>query len=271
MTLNTQLAELEPRVRVIEGNPQRDPSMSNTRLLAELEPRVKYIEDNPTNPIDPPPPPPNPIIVNCDFIVIGGAGTGGNGGPGGGQVRTGTVTLYGDTGPFVATVGGIGGTSSFNGVSAGPGGNHQNGANQAGENGGNSGGNPGGTGTLWIWPGDVNGAQWYAAGGGGAGAGGAGGNGSNDALNAAYPGDGGPGVQWIDGKHYGAGGAGVKGAPNGEYAENGIGWGNFGGGTDGGVIVSYIYANPVFSGGNITQVGDRVYHSFNTTGYLGPR
>jgi hypothetical protein len=181
----------------------------------------------------------------------------------------GTTSITSNSGPYNVTVGGMGGgTSQFNSFTA-IGGDSNFG--DSGENGGRQPGDAGGMGwgNMWQWAGDPNGVQWYCAGGGGGGAGEPGGNASNDGLNGAFPGKGGNGVTWpINGQTYGAGRSGVKGAPNGNYAENGVGWGNYGGGTDGGVIISYVSPKPLWAGGTITTVGDRIFHTFSTSGAL---
>jgi hypothetical protein len=211
-----------------------------------------------------------PASATASVLVVSGAGNGGNGGNGGGGVWMGDMTLSTST-AYPVGVGGMGGgVSSFNGI-APPGGDSNFG--DSGEHGGRQPGNGGGMGwgSMWQWAGDPNGVQWYCAGGGGGGAGEPGGNASNDGLNGAFPGKGGNGVTWgLNGLTYGAGRSGVKGAPNGNYADNGIGWGNWGGGTDGGVIVTYPGDKALFSGGSISISGGRVWHTFPSNSTLSP-
>lgn len=211
-----------------------------------------------------------PASVVAHVLVVSGAGNGGNGGNGGGGVWIGDMTL--DTGiAYPVSIGGMGGgVTTFNGIA--PAGGSSN-FGDSGEHGGSQPGNGGGMGwgSMWTWPGDPNGEQWYCAGGGGGGAGEPGGNGSNDGLNGAYPGKGGNGIQWgYTGQYYGAGRNGVKGSPNGQDADVGAGWGNFGGGTDGGVIIVYAGGKALFSGGSVSINGDNVFHTFGGSSALNP-
>ena len=195
--------------------------------------------------------------IAIDYLIVGGGNSQGKGG----SIVYGSALLQKST--ITVTVGAINGTSSLLGLTA-------------------AAGLPGAAATQNAGPTVYTG---YAATSSGQPGGGpafnAGTSGSCD-LYSAYGGSGGAGNLWpIDGKYYGAGIAGTRstGGYNnngfdpwgGSAGSNGLGYGNFGSGNmAGGVIISYVSETNLFSGGTITLVNGRKYHSFSSSGFLVP-
>lgn len=159
-----------------------------------------------------------------------------------------------------------------------------------------AGGSGGGGGSQSMWPGGAGTAnQGYAggngvavpdgSGGGGGGAGGVGGVGSGKDVGGTA----GLGLLWIDGKVYGYGGRGAHGyqsgtLTNGSYAANrpsngapnrGAGSGSSvqddasGGACNGGagvVVFAYKTGAMTFTGGTITNIGAKTFHTFTVAG-----
>ena len=228
-----------------------------------------------------------PVIAAIDYLIVGGGGTPGYflTAGGGGEVLYGSAILSTTT-SHPTTVGGVAAASTFNGLTArpgGPGGDVTPSVDSWGGDGGYGGssgnGYSGGNGhhvtyydygTVW--------GEGYG-GGGAAGAGGAGGDGWDEDSGAipgyyTHGGDGGPGVTWpVDGLMYGCGRGGAiydttAGDRGGATVPNtgAYGYSN----TSGGVILSYVYPQQLFTGGSVTSTGSgsskRWFHSFGEGG-----
>lgn len=234
-----------------------------------------------------------PPYLASSILVVGGGGSsgsdvGGAGGGGGASIGTAnTVGSYSITvGAGAAAVGyhidgGTGGTSSISGTSVslsatgGTGGTYYNRSD-----GGNSG--TGNTGGPFL--GSDGSGDWFSGAGGGAsqagqGNGAAGGAGYLWSVNSTrYGGGGGGGNSNSGGVPGGAGGGGQGGSRfSGPYptdGTDGLGGGAGGNSTNGGsnkggsgvVIVSYPGTTVWGTGGTITTVGGRVYHTFTSSG-----
>jgi hypothetical protein len=234
--------------------------------------------------------------VSADYVIVGAAGASGSGagsgGGGGGQVRA-ISALLSRFQSYAVVVGAAGGNiSSFNGSTANGGfvGADGNvGGSTVGGNGGASyAGFGGGSGDSVYFP--PTGAPWTAggAGWGGGGGGGAGGGGGNAASRNTpdyygQGGNGGIGVVWsVNGNYYGGGGAGGGASysntdgfqPNASGGSPGNGFTAFGGDGRGGVIVSYVSATQLYTGGTVTSTGSgaatRWFHTFTTSANLVP-
>ena len=246
------------------------------------------------------------VSADVLVVAGGGAGGsgwpdnigGGGGGGGGGGVNTGTVTLeQGQT--YTVTVGaggtnipyptggagGTGGSSSFLGISA-------TGGNGGITLGGGYGGYGGGSGG----PNGSSGGAAYANGGSSGLGGGGGSGGVDDQNNSTVGGD---GYVWsISGETFAGGGGGggdysygaAGGAGGGGHGGSGLdavtqgtdgpgggggggsstGGGSWGAGADGGdgvVIISYVNATQLFTGGSSTyNVGTRWFHRYELSG-----
>lgn len=226
-----------------------------------------------------------PAYILTHYLLVGGGGLDGGGaaygGGGGGQVLYISNVLPTNS-TFVASVGGVAASTTFNGATAYPGGNGGAGGIPGGGSGGTSGGGVGGGGGAgWGWDADT----WTGAGGGGGSDAQSGGGG--DVSTGTYPatptgGKGGNAVYWpINGQYYGAGGGGwwigpIAGNHNGNSGDN---WGGYGSGSNrgdavrGGVIVAYDWPLQLWTGGSVTYTGSgmsrRWFHDL--TGALTPR
>ena len=196
--------------------------------------------------------------LSVDYIVIGGGGisSGYMGNCGGGNVRTGT---YSASGSFTCTVGAIGSSSAAFGVTA-----------TAGQNGNNGGS------VHWGWDASTNCDAWPGGPGGGLnGAAGNPGAGGSAGEYYAAGGSGGAGITWsVNGTTYAGGLGGYRdGAGVGPNGSPGAGQSNFGGGgRNGGVIISYVSATQLATGGTVTSSGGRYYHTFSGTGtFIAPQ
>ena len=241
--------------------------------------------------------------LEIEYLVVGGGGNGGTscgGGGGAGGFVSGSATLLNTgmqytaivgnntqtsslllpTGSVVALAGGKGGngeTIGSNGASGGGGGYTFSQISRAGGSGsvgqGFAGGSSAGIGTS---------QPWGAGGGGGASQ-----VGFNGATNVG--GNGGDGLQWLDGNYYAGGGGGTPcstgtrglgglgGGGNAGYSTfsiAGAGTPNTGGGGGGhsdtpgiggsGVVIIRYTGSPKASGGTVTESGGYTYHKFTT-------
>jgi hypothetical protein len=196
------------------------------------------------------------FAIPIDYAIIGGGNSQGKGG----SCIFGSALIQKSS--LAVTVGAVNGTSSFLGLTAAAGlsGNAPTqtyGPNVYGYSITTANGQPGG-------------GPAFNAGGGGyvdqyGGSGGTGGAGN------LYP---------IDGKYYGAGIGGYRSASGftneaigwtGSTGANGTGYGNFGSGNmAGGVIISYVSSTDLFTGGTVTLVNGRKFHTFSSSGLLVP-
>lgn len=193
----------------------------------------------------------NAVLV--DYIVIGGGGTYANGNVGGGNAQIGSM-LIGITETFPVVIGGIGGNSTFNNLTA-----------TAGQNGNNGGA------AHWGWDASTNCDAWPGGPGGAPLGGPAGGPTASEYF--AQGGNGGNGNQWaINGKWYSGGLGGIRtGAGSGSNGANGLGWNDMGGGNRaGGAIFSYPGPQKL-TGGIYSFDGTRSYHTFAGSGELNPQ
>jgi hypothetical protein len=233
---------------------------------------------------------PNPLPVQV--LIVGGGGgaqrrqgqdnANRNGGGGGGGMIVASFNLpknsYSITVGKGGASGGQGGDTVAFGYTAyggGYGGGSDTGAGSSGGSGGGSGGGGAGGATQPSSNSGSFGAQpGYGGGGSGGGGGAGGGSGGND---------GGPGRSWIDGNDYAGGGSSSRGSPttasggsvntDGQYYGGGGGANSNGGGTpwaatsgyQGVVIVSYVFDFAVASGGTVSNVGTRWYHTITNT------
>lgn len=194
--------------------------------------------------------------IPIDYLIVGGGNSQGKGG----SIVSGSVLLQKST--VTVTVGAINGASLFLGKSAAAGLSGAAATQVAGPT--------AFTGYLTTSDGQPGGGPAFNAGTAGY---------AN--LYGGMGGNGGAGNLWsIDGKYYGAGIGGIwspsgfneNGQPfTGGSGSNGTGYGNFGSGNvAGGVIISYVSNTNLFSGGTITLVNGRKYHTFSSSGFLVP-
>lgn len=195
--------------------------------------------------------------IAIDYAIIGGGNSQGKGGS----------CVFGSTliqkSSLAVTVGAINGASSFIGLTAA--------AGLSGAAPTQSAGPTVYTGYASTSDGQPGGGPAFNAGTGG----------SCD-LYSASGGSGGAGNLWsINGAYYGAGIAGTRSTGGfnnngqdpwgGSAGSNGFGYGNYGSGNmAGGVIISYVSSTNLFTGGTVTLVNGRKYHSFSSSGLLVP-
>ncbi len=261
MTTTRDLSELEPRVRVLEGNPAQDPTMTKTRLLAELEPRVKYLEDNPPAPPDP------GTTVSVNFFGFGGGAGSQSGNFNTGNARGGEgapkidikniIIDRAETYAIVVGAGGNGGPGGEPGNAPGTPGGKTTFANLEFTGGQSS--NVGQGQSGWVNPvpgstlGQLSGASYYL--------GGYGAQGSNyDGQGATGGGLGGGGaVEQVGATNTGGGGGGVNNPAGGFTAGRA-------GGSGGAVI--YYEGEQKFTGGVVTSANGFTLHTFLSSGNL---